>query len=545
MRTRERRGLWIDVSVLVVAELLTSVLTGEASAQVAGAAGFQVPRRVGTPVLRAPGERAAFDAQRLRLPDAGPVAKPFLPTVDFDEYRALKAQAAAAARAPARRRMAPAAPAAPPSQGSASCNGIGQGVAGGLFPPDTHGAVGASHFVHIVNSAVQVYTKALSGSCPSSAPTTATLAAFFGYSAEILFDPRVVYDMTYDRWIVSATAFTQTDDQQFQFVAVSETSDPAGAYFIYSFEQSESNGGLFWDFPQLGYDEEAIIVTGNLFNGNTYTDSQAVFLPKARMYQGLAFSFCSFTLGAEGTVAPPIVLDQSPVTVLATSRVNANRIRLTKFTGTSRVCPTFVETVDLTPTEALSVPADAPQPGTAQVLDTGDGRFVNASTQFGEPPFGDTIRLWQTSTLGTGSATPRFYQINADVGTSAIESECSYFASATSHDFNASIAANLSGSAFITYSSTDPANSINPQVRFTGKTLADACSTLGAPGGVANKTSPNPLTGNFDPTFGTQRWGDYSAVTIDPSMPTRAWAVNEWAKSSAKWKSRFFNMDNP
>jgi hypothetical protein len=35
-----------------------------------------------------------------------------------------------------------------------------------------------------------------------------------------------------------------------------------------------------------------------------------------------------------------------------------------------------------------------------------------------------------------------------------------------------------------------------------------------------------------------ERWGDYSAITIDPKNELQAWLVNETAKSKAVWGSR-------
>jgi hypothetical protein len=549
-RNDHSKVLRVLLAIVVATVLEASWLRTSAAAQYAGNPAQGIPLVVVKPTLRTPADMAAYAAAHPVAP--GSLLVPFRPTMDINDYVAAKAAAATAPFQSKPTETSAAPPAAPPTQGTASCNRIGQPapIVQGFFPPDTHGAVGANHFVQVVNSAIRVYSKALVGNCPDPILLGSTLNGFFGYAAASLFDPRVIYDMSFDRWIVSAEGFPEggAGSNQFHFVAVSQTGDAAGAYFIYQFNMRFFvSATSFWDFPQLGYDEESIIVTGSYFDPG-YVNSLVMFLPKARMYRGLGFSFCGFLLGANGTVAPPLVLDQSPVTVLATSRVAANRIRLTKYTGTSRVCPTFVETVDLIPTKPLSIPPNAPQPGTVHVLDTSDARFVNASTQFGEPAFGQTIRLWQTATLGTGFATPRFYQINANVGGSAIENECSYFASGTSSDFNASVAANLNGDVFITYSSTDVAAGVNPQVRFTGKKFADACSTLGAPGGVANVTSTNPLTGNFAPSFGSQRWGDYSAVTIDPSDITSAWAVNERAMTSpdpTMWKSRIFNMNNP
>jgi hypothetical protein len=53
---------------------------------------------------------------------------------------------------------------------------------------------------------------------------------------------------------------------------------------------------------------------------------------------------------------------------------------------------------------------------------------------------------------------------------------------------------------------------------------------------------PRFLTGNFDPGFGIQRLGDYSAVTLDPSNEATAWLVNEKINSSSIWGSRIITI---
>lgn len=549
MRSRRRRWLGFLLGIGAAALLATPLLTPAAMAQGAAAPG---PKggiyQVAAATVRTLADMKTFDKTNPHPPVAMP---PFLPTMDFQQYLGLKA--AAAAHSPAGKPGMPGdalqvAQQGPPAQGPVSCNGIGQlaPLAQGFFPPDTHGAVGLTQFVQVVNSAIKMYDKVPLPNCPTVL-FTSTLNGFFGYAAQALFDPRVVYDHTYNRWIVSAEAFPESSTVQFHVVAVSLSFDATGPYFIYFFNMRGILGAnVFWDFPQLGYDEEAVLLTGNLFNPG-YVGSEVFFLPKHRMYAGLGFSFCGFGLGTGGTIAPPIVLDQGPFTVLAISILGApGKIRLSKWTGTAQVCPTFVGGVDINDAQTIAVPPSAPQPGTAQVLDTSDARFVNASTQLGIPAFGSNVELWQTRTTGSGPfAIPIFYRIDASANT--IVEQCFFFASATSQDFNASIATNFAKTAFITYSSTDPPAGINAQVRFTGKKVGDACGATLIPG-TANNTSANPLTGNFDPNFGAQRWGDYSAVTLDPSDTTKAWAVNEKVQTSAPpttWKSRFFNMSNP
>jgi hypothetical protein len=75
-------------------------------------------------------------------------------------------------------------------------------------------------------------------------------------------------------------------------------------------------------------------------------------------------------------------------------------------------------------------------------------------------------------------------------------------------------------------------------VRLSGKLSADAQITAG----TAGFTSPTFLTGNFDRSLGTQRWGDYSAVTLDPANGATAWLVNEKINSNSIWGSRIITI---
>jgi hypothetical protein len=55
-------------------------------------------------------------------------------------------------------------------------------------------------------------------------------------------------------------------------------------------------------------------------------------------------------------------------------------------------------------------------------------------------------------------------------------------------------------------------------------------------------TSPtfyHPTTDN------PERWGDYSAVTIDPVFQNNAWLVNEKINSQFVWGSRFGHVTFP
>lgn len=386
----------------------------------------------------------------------------------------------------------------------------------GLRPPDTHGAIGTGHFVQATNSHIDMWSRA------GNLGKSVTLATFFGYTTQTLFDPRVVYDSTWKRWIVTADAFAESGTVQRFFIAVSKTDNPQGVFYVYNLDIDIFNNGNFWDYPQLGMDQDAVLFTANIFTaGGSFAGADFFSVAKARLYNGLGFSVPVFT-GLVGTLAPPIVLDQNGSTFLIAAPTSGTTF--TKYTATNTSHPASTALVASTITvPSYGIPPDAHQPGTANLLDTLDSRFVNASTQNGTD-------LWQTHTIALGSfPAPKFYRLNTS--TNAVIQSGFYFASGSSDDFNASIAANTAGDSFVTYTSTNAGAGINAQVRLSGKLSGDAGIAAG-PLAFTSVTFYNP-SGDT-----TERWGDYSAVTTDPRDTTSAWLVNEQVNTSAIWGSR-------
>lgn len=503
-------------------------------------------------VVIKPSAMIKVGAAELRTPETmqmaeaamGPMAVvnvPFMPTMSPSEYRAAKAAAgslAAAAATQGAKGGAPLAPEAlaPPLTRGVNYNGASQS---GGYPPDTHGAAGPSNYVQIVNFRVVVYNKANPGAVLKST----ALNAFFG-STEFVFDPRVVYDQTWNRWVVVATrrSASATDTVRRFFLAVSTTSDPAGAYYIYAvnFGGGPFNDGDWFDYPQLGMDQDAVIVTANVFDIPSGGFKFAAMAPiaKARIYNGLGFSIPVFT-GLAATLAPPIVLDQNANAYLVAAN-NNTQLHLYRGSNLSNPGQATLVLQALVDVPDYAVPPDARQRGTTQKLDTSDRRFVNASTQYSDS-------LWNVHTIISGNLpTPKWYQIDTEgAGANTVKTQGFFFEGNVSDDWNASIAANTSGEVFVTWNSTDVANANvalrhQARVRISGKQPADA----GIPPGSGIFTSAVALTGNPSNTAGVQRWGDYSAVSLDPSPSAtcaanrRAWITNEKIDAASVWGSR-------
>jgi hypothetical protein len=182
----------------------------------------------------------------------------------------------------------------------------------------------------------------------------------------------------------------------------------------------------------------------------------------------------------------------------------------------------------LVPTYRL--PRSAQQFGTFATLDTLDTRFVNASTQIG-------TSLYNVHTIALGSfATPRWYEL--DVAAHRVAQRGEFFGGETSDDWNASMVVNDTRDVFVTWTSSVAFGSRGgtppyfAQVRTSGRLSTDPAGVI--PSGLPVFQSTTPYF-NF-------RWGDYSAITLDPNNASCAWGVNEKIDSAFIWGSRFFSV---
>src|SRR5215471_15227363 len=164
--SRGWRGLGCFLGVVAAGLFVHLLLTTVAWAQSGTAHGSLGHADIAT--FRTIKEMTAFDAAH---PNPPAVQAPFLPTMDFAQYQALKATAGPVVGGARQEAGQAPLPAAPPTLGSLHCNGLGQlaPVTGNHFPPDTHAAIGANHFGQVVNAAVRFSTKALTGNCPTNA----------------------------------------------------------------------------------------------------------------------------------------------------------------------------------------------------------------------------------------------------------------------------------------------------------------------------------------------------------------------------------------
>lgn len=123
-------------------------------------------------------------------------------------------------------------------------NGIGNGS-----PTDPTGDISNDHYIQAVNGTlVAVYD--LEGNTVAQFPMQTLWSAVGAQSAG---DPIILFDEIADKWIITEFAGPAN-----LLIAVSETSDPLGSYFAYSFSTPN-----FPDYPKYAITPKALVVTTN------------------------------------------------------------------------------------------------------------------------------------------------------------------------------------------------------------------------------------------------------------------------------------------
>lgn len=465
--------------------------------------------------MTAPAKSVAVESPRQQS------VKPFLPTMDFGEYMNLKAAAnASAATATLSNRGA-----APGSDSAVVLNfdfngtdRFGSADQGFIYtPPDINSAAGQGQIVEVTNDHYTCFDT--TGTILQDTP----MSVFFSYTGQLLTDPRVVYDHVWNRWIVTEVAFAQSPTVQFFFLAASTSSDCTGSFNVYSINMPLAAGD-FYDYPAVGFDQDAIITTFNVFNG-PFKYAEVDMAPKARVYNGLGFGM-PFINGLPGTLTPNIVRDNNDSTILINNQVGTTNVRLFRLANTSRSGPSITGPFTVNTGSLCNVPASAQQPGTTARLDTLDSRFQAPGTQLG-------ASLYNTQTCGPGLPTPRILQV--DINANTLTRVDFVFASgATSWDFNPSVNVSDSGHAVVNWSSTDPTNGINATALFSGKLAGGNFGPLGQ----------CTASGTFSAAF---RWGDTSGAAVDPTDPLGRTFVlsNEWIEDASNWGTHICSVTMP
>ena len=186
---------------------------------------------------------------------------------------------------------------APKGANTPSANTAFLGQSEGILTPSDMGlAVNKFFVVQLVNTNIAVYDK--SGTLQAGFPKT--LNAFLGLPATAsTFDPRALYDWINQRFIVVINEGIFKDFPNgtgFLHLAVSQTSDPTGAWHLYTIASLFAGTNQCPDFPTLGQDLSGIYIGMNLFTCDStglhdFVDAHVFLIPKSLAYAGQGLTF--------------------------------------------------------------------------------------------------------------------------------------------------------------------------------------------------------------------------------------------------------------
>ena len=165
---------------------------------------------------------------------------------------------------------------------------------GGSVPPDPELAAGPDHLIAVVNVAFEIYD---TNGTSLVGPTT--FASFFSSVPECTgeFDPNANYDESRDRFILGVDG-----DGSDYCIAVSQTGDPTGDWWLYSFQTA--NRRDFFDYPHLGVGDDALFMGANIFGPRSFKEGRVWAIEKDALYAGNAPTVVSFGTGNDGTPQP-------------------------------------------------------------------------------------------------------------------------------------------------------------------------------------------------------------------------------------------------
>jgi len=420
--------------------------------------------------------------------------------------------------------------------------GVGNGDYGfapNAAPPDTNGAVGATQYVQWVNESFAVFSKS-SGALLHGPVTGNTLWSGFGGGCETNNDgdPVVQYDKAANRWIL--TQFSVSTTPFLQCVAVSTTSDATGTYNRYAFTQPNFN-----DYPKLGVWTDAYYISFNMFSGNSFVGGRACAFDRTAMLAGAPATQICFQLTStyggllpsdlDGSTPPPA---GSPNAFVAFGN-NSASLDIWKFHAdfATPANSTFIHSNIPAPAFAAACSGGGtciPQSGTSQKLDSLADRVMHrlAYRNFGDH---ESLLVNHSVTAGT-SVGVRWYELRGISGTPVVYQSGTY-APDSNYRWMGSIAMDKLGDIALGYSVSSA--SIYPSISYTGRAPSDPLGTMQGENSIQ--------TGAGSQTSGLSRWGDYSAMTIDPGDDCTFFYTNEYLKANGtfNWSTRIASFKFP
>jgi hypothetical protein len=406
-----------------------------------------------------------------------------------------------------------------------------------LAPPDPTGAIGPNSYIELINLRYGIYGR------DASVIEEGDLGALTLFPVGELSDPQILWDPTAQRFYYLAVDFYNS---AYAF-GYSKSEDPRSStdfchYYVGGFYDS-----LYLpDYPKMAVTQDFVLVGANVFLlAAFYTGSDVDWFQKptdpvcpAQLGSGGIFSSLKNANGSQmSTPEPAVSADAtSGGWIVGSADVgtgSANYLTVFKVTknaqGDASISAPTAVTVG-----SYQMPANAPQSGTTQLLDTMDTRLTHAVAGY-DPRIGATAIWTAHAVFGGAGSEERWYEISA-AGTPAL-SQTGKVSDAHLHVFNGAISPDRASDDATDASALTGRNMVMGFNTSSPSTYAaiQMVSQRGSgaqSGSVLVKQSVGPYV-DFSCGSGLPnvcRWGDYGGATPDPlrSAGGQVWLSAEW-----------------
>jgi len=410
------------------------------------------------------------------------------------------------------------------------------GVICSCAPPDTNGEVGATQYVQIVNEGYQVFDKTTGASILGPASIVSIWSGFGGVcQTSGNGDPVLLYDQIANRWLISQFANGLHDE----CIAVSTSSDATGTWNRYDFHLTDTT---LDDYPKIGVWPDAYYMTMNVFNssGTAYLGPQAWAFDRAKMLAGQPATLITFpTMGPSFPPWLPADLDGSTLPPAGAP----NSLVFLPDNGTYRVYH-FHADFAIPANSTLTLFGSSPAAGFTELFTLvpqlgGEGLDNLADRlmfRLAYRNFGDHESLVGNFTVKSNNvAGIRWFELRGVTAGPVTTFQDSTYQPDTTWRWMGSVAMDKFANMALGYSASS--STIHPQIRYTGRLGTDPINMMTqGEGHIFDGAGSQVSTSN--------RWGDYSDMTVDPVDDQTFWYTTEYydTTSSFNWRTRIANF---
>lgn len=427
------------------------------------------------------------------------------------------------------------------------------------LPADPNGAIGPNHFMEFINGTVAVYNKTNGVSVQRKSNESFWTDAGVAISPDAdVTDPRVIYDPTVQRWFASQVDFDAAaaasgqdptlEANNFLF-AVSDSSDPRGPWHGFKF-QADPDYGTFADFPTLGVDADAVYISGDMVQGeDNPVGASLVSIPKADLLLSTPVITNRTWFGVmdhseRGWVLQPAICFDSSCSgkVLAMGDIGSDSdphsnivMSVVQNAAGPGATLSSATSINVSP---YSVPFDfemgyplftAVQPDGTSTLQVNDARLSAKVYAVGG------VLYAVHNTEFNGRIAIRWYRIDAAAQTLL---ESGTIADPNLDLYFPSIAANANGVVVIAYNASGSGIGTYISSYALAGATANGVTTFGSPvllkaGAVSYHDLNEILAELLELPVAYSRWGDYSAISVDPSDPSHFWIIQMYPSDSS------------